>query len=172
MGILDKRGKGKKIEYLVRWKTKPDDVEDETWELLQDLSDFNDIIEIFEKNFEEKNKKNTTSDIEVEEPTSNRKREAESSESEQVLEANKKQKTLATDSNSVTTKVDYDNNINGVNTVNAEQNASEDDVENSPKPNSQKLMGSTEYNQHSLTEVEEVVRGSVEDAINIIFNKE
>merc|ERR1719318_9846 len=54
--ILDKKGKGKKVEYLVKWKNF-DKVEDQTWEPLENLTESSDIVEAFEKELEEKERK-------------------------------------------------------------------------------------------------------------------
>jgi len=46
--ILDKRGKGKKVEYFVKWKNF-DKVEERTWEPLENLTESSEIVEAFEK---------------------------------------------------------------------------------------------------------------------------
>ena len=46
--ILDRKGKGKKVEYLVKWKGY-DDPDDYTWEPISLLDDALDIIATFEK---------------------------------------------------------------------------------------------------------------------------
>jgi len=53
--ILNKRGKGSKIEYLVKWKNFEKE-EDQTWEPLGNLTESQEIVDIFEKNSETKNK--------------------------------------------------------------------------------------------------------------------
>lgn len=53
--ILDRREKGKKIEYLVKWKDY-DQPSDNTWETAKNLG--KSVIEEFERKFSEKQKKN------------------------------------------------------------------------------------------------------------------
>ena len=46
--ILEKKGVGKKLRYLVKWKGWPE--EDNTWEPVDNLTNAKDLIEAFEKN--------------------------------------------------------------------------------------------------------------------------
>lgn len=71
--ILDKRGKGKKVEYLVKWKNF-DKVEDQTWEPLENLTESSNIVEAFEKEFEEKDSGSKSVNKELETPTSRKRR--------------------------------------------------------------------------------------------------
>jgi len=71
--ILDKKGKGKKVEYLVKWKNF-DKVEDQTWEPLENLTESSDIVEAFEKELEEKERKSKSVIKELETPTSRKRR--------------------------------------------------------------------------------------------------
>ena len=168
--ILEKRGKGKKVEYLVRWRTKPDDVEDETWELLEDLSDFSDIIELFEKNLEENTTKSTTENAGADEPTTSQKRQAESSDSDSVSQP-KKQKTSDADDISLTTKSDCENKTNSINTPTKEHSdvggKDTENLINAAKANFEKVS-MCDLNSF----VEGIIKASIEDAINIIFDKQ
>jgi hypothetical protein len=46
--IIEKRGAGKKLRYLVKWKGWPE--EDNTWEPVENLTNAKDLIQAFEKN--------------------------------------------------------------------------------------------------------------------------
>jgi len=56
--ILDKRGKGKKVEYLVKWKNF-EKVEDQTWEPLENLTESSEVIEAFERGSKDYKKDDT-----------------------------------------------------------------------------------------------------------------
>eukprot|EP00092_Neocalanus_flemingeri_P026527 GFUD01028750.1.p1 GENE.GFUD01028750.1~~GFUD01028750.1.p1 ORF type:complete len:1371 (+),score=452.05 GFUD01028750.1:48-4160(+) len=62
--ILDKRGKGRRVEYLVKWKTF-DKVEDQTWEPLENLTESSEIVEAFEKELEAENESRILSEPEI-----------------------------------------------------------------------------------------------------------
>merc|ERR1719320_782463 len=56
--ILDKRGVGKKVEYLVKWKNF-EKIEDQTWEPLENLTESSEIVEVFETELANSKKKET-----------------------------------------------------------------------------------------------------------------
>jgi len=95
--ILDKRGAGKKAEYLVRWKAF-EKVEDQTWESLKDLVDYTDIIEAFEKKIEENDEKTTSIDETHESSTSNKRKIDLSVPDSDSDELTKKQKLIEQES--------------------------------------------------------------------------
>merc|ERR1719483_749794 len=57
--ILNKRGKGKKIEYLVKWKNFEKE-EDQTWEPMVNLKESQDIVNAYEKDYDIKNCEDNT----------------------------------------------------------------------------------------------------------------
>ena len=51
--VLGKKGKGKSVRYLVKWKGW-DDEEDQTWEPLENLQNVSDMVDEYEKSLREK----------------------------------------------------------------------------------------------------------------------
>eukprot|EP00092_Neocalanus_flemingeri_P036324 GFUD01039546.1.p1 GENE.GFUD01039546.1~~GFUD01039546.1.p1 ORF type:complete len:744 (+),score=250.90 GFUD01039546.1:103-2232(+) len=88
--ILEKRGKGRKIEYLVKWKNFVK-VEEQTWEPLENLTESSEIVDAFEEELVVKDKKNSQLLKENEIPTelkkSSKRGKSKSAGNETTIEA-------------------------------------------------------------------------------------
>jgi len=81
--VLDKRGAGKKLEYLVKWKNF-DRIEDQTWEPLENLTESSEIIEAFESEVAVSKKKDTVASVDKTRTPPKRVKEATGPESPEV----------------------------------------------------------------------------------------